>query len=738
MQPFCPGHVSVFSRAVLGRANAWLAAAAGPVKLVSCEALDVDGVYRAEDDDDDVTHHVTVSARRDAAQRTMPAFVRVLRLWIQRDSLDSPRSMHSGGGVTRPPVGVPWSVNTRLGCVNIVPCRLESTPHAFGPKFQGLGDMMRQFNDKLDRTDDVIPGRILSIQTSVCRFNSKHCSVDPNRTFWLTSDPDDVHTCYYVHVFYTTTNACRGHVDHIGFRDFPPECGATRRQHRTAPAKAETVSALVRRAGAWLDSQAGSKRLVSMEVLDHRLNYDMYHDTPTPVCQLVDFQPTVCQLVDFQPTVCQLVDFQPTVCRLVDFQPTVRLLVDFQPTVCRLVDFQPTVCRLVDFQPTVRRLVDFQPTAVDGDVLPLPQAIQTTVPQPQAIQTTVRQAIQTTVPQPQAIQTTVPQPQAIQTTVPQPQAIQTTVPQPQAIQTIVPQAIQTTVPQPQAIHATVPQPQAIHTAVPQAIQTTVPHAIQTTVPQAIQTEVPQPQAIQTTVPQAIQTTVPQPQAIQTTVPQAIQTRVPQPQAIHTAVSQAIHTTVSQAIHTTASQAIQTTVPQAIQTTHHRRCHHLRTVLDRPHVVTSLRTTTYHTRAVRVYYTEITTLSGGDNRQCAPNTCKIFHVPVSHRVMDNAFLTGQIDRVLANHTEVERRLARWRHQTYDLEVVFIATVKLITGHDVTQVVSAENCHSVSGRHHINHVIYALVLFARVTAEQRDKNLSPEPKHVRLTHNNCDIL
>ena len=68
-------------RAVLGRANAWLAAAAGPVKLVSCEALDVDGVYRAEDDDDDVTHHVTVSARRDAALRTMPAFVRVLR-WV--------------------------------------------------------------------------------------------------------------------------------------------------------------------------------------------------------------------------------------------------------------------------------------------------------------------------------------------------------------------------------------------------------------------------------------------------------------------------------------------------------------------------------------------------------------------------------------------------------------------------------------------------------------------------------
>lgn len=426
---------------VLTRANAWLAAADRSVKLVSCEALDVDGVYCADDEYDDVTHHVTVSARRAAALRMMPAFVRVLRLWIKRNNPDTSGSVDCGGGVS-------WSVHTRLGCINIVPCRLESTPHAFGPKFQGLSDMMQQFNEKIDRIDDVIPGRILSIQTSVCRFNSKHCSINPNRTFWLTSDLDDVHTCYYVQVFYTTGTA---HVDHIGFRDFPPECGATRRQHKTAPAKTETVNALVRRAGAWLDSQAGRKRLVSIQLLDHRLNYEIYNDKPTT-------------------------------------------------------------------------------------------------------------------------------------------------------------------------------------------------------------------------------------------------------------------------------------------------DHLRAMLDRPHVVTSLRTTTYHTRVVRVFYTDTSTAtpSGGDNRQFPPNCCKIFHVPVSHRVMDNQFVDGHVDRVLANHGEVERRLSRWQHQTHDLEVILLATVKLVTGHDVKQVLSAENCHSVSGQHHINHVVYALVVYTRLADEQRDGRLSPEPKHVRLAHNNCDIL
>ena len=84
-----------------------------------------------------------------------------------------------------------------------------------------------------------------------------------------------------------------------------------------------------------------------------------------------------------------------------------------------------------------------------------------------------------------------------------------------------------------------------------------------------------------------------------------------------------------------------------------------------------------------------------------------------------------------------KLRYWFCST-DLGVVLLASVKLVTGHDVIQVASAENCHSVSGQHHINHVIYALVVYTRLSDEQKDKRLSPEPKHVRLAHNNCDIL
>ena len=94
-------------------------------------------------------------------------------------------------------------------------------------------------------------------------------------------------------------------------------------------------------------------------------------------------------------------------------------------------------------------------------------------------------------------------------------------------------------------------------------------------------------------------------------------------------------------------------------------------------MTSLRTTTYHTRVVRVFYTDTSTVMppGGDNRQFPPNCCKIFHVPISHRVMDNTFVDGQIDIVLAKHGEVERRLGKWLHQTHGTGI--FARQRLIT-------------------------------------------------------------
>jgi len=96
------------------------------------------------------------------------------------------------------------------------------------------------------------------------------------------------------------------------------------------------------------------------------------------------------------------------------------------------------------------------------------------------------------------------------------------------------------------------------------------------------------------------------------------------------------------------------------------------------------------------------------------------------------LTHEIHGLCSN-----AKLIYWFFST-DLGVVLLATVKLVTGHDVIQVASAENCHSVSGQHYINHVIYALVVYTRLADEQKDKRLSPEPRHVRLAHNNCDIL
>ena len=45
-----------------------------------------------------------------------------------------------------------------------------------------------------------------------------------------------------------------------------------------------------------------------------------------------------------------------------------------------------------------------------------------------------------------------------------------------------------------------------------------------------------------------------------------------------------------------------------------------------------------------------------------------YVPISHRVMDNQFVDGQIDIVLAKHGEVERRLGKWLHQTHGTGIV----------------------------------------------------------------------
>jgi len=48
-------------------------------------------------------------------------------------------------------------------------------------------------------------GELVSIQTSMFRFSSRHCHLDAERSFWMISDTSEVHVCYYFTVFYLTS-----------------------------------------------------------------------------------------------------------------------------------------------------------------------------------------------------------------------------------------------------------------------------------------------------------------------------------------------------------------------------------------------------------------------------------------------------------------------------------------------------------------------------------------------------
>ena len=68
-------HIFIYvDRELLDRANEWLENADPSVKLISCEALDVEGIYESPSDDNDV-QNVTVNS----ASQMIPAFMRVLR-----------------------------------------------------------------------------------------------------------------------------------------------------------------------------------------------------------------------------------------------------------------------------------------------------------------------------------------------------------------------------------------------------------------------------------------------------------------------------------------------------------------------------------------------------------------------------------------------------------------------------------------------------------------------------------
>jgi len=42
----------------------------------------------------------------------------------------------------------------------------------------------------------------MDVQTCVFRFNSRHCSLDPDRSFWMIDDVNEVHICFYFTIFF--------------------------------------------------------------------------------------------------------------------------------------------------------------------------------------------------------------------------------------------------------------------------------------------------------------------------------------------------------------------------------------------------------------------------------------------------------------------------------------------------------------------------------------------------------
>lgn len=55
-------------------------------------------------------------------------------------------------------VGTPSKQSWQLAFRNILPARLESTPDAFGPKYETLSDTMRAFNRKMSVGEESIQG----------------------------------------------------------------------------------------------------------------------------------------------------------------------------------------------------------------------------------------------------------------------------------------------------------------------------------------------------------------------------------------------------------------------------------------------------------------------------------------------------------------------------------------------------------------------------------------------------
>lgn len=239
------------------RANDWLRRRSN-ISIVHVEVVEVGGVYTSS--------AVQVSKSKDSSVSSgIPAYLKIIRLWYLHES--SPAD----------------GVACQLGYTHVIPARLESNPRAFNPKFQTLEASLNDLNQQLASGEKIIDGKLLSIQTSLFRFGSRNCSLDPERTFWMISDTSEVHICFYFTVFHirsVTGNGSRSrpkNVHELHFRDFASKFVTTEDEKKSSR-KSETISLLMDRVRQVIDEL--KLNVINIQTIDHHAYYRCAMDTP--------------------------------------------------------------------------------------------------------------------------------------------------------------------------------------------------------------------------------------------------------------------------------------------------------------------------------------------------------------------------------------------------------------------------------------------------------------------------
>lgn len=249
------------------------------IQPIHCEIVELIGVYQVESSLTETTSH-----GRGVFSKGIPSYLKVIRVWYKR--LDSWQPLETS------------SDRTVLKYINVMPARLESTPRAFGPKFQTLSDAMESLNRRLQEDASVIKGNILSIQTCVCRFSTKHCSVDPDRTFWLVTNTEDMHVSYFFRIFYIKSKVQQYNY-RLGFRDFTPQCEWKSRRRRDQ--LGESFTRLVENASQWL-SHNNHVTMLNCDSVIHHAFFRCARDTPGMEARALDnphFRSTYWGLLDY-------------------------------------------------------------------------------------------------------------------------------------------------------------------------------------------------------------------------------------------------------------------------------------------------------------------------------------------------------------------------------------------------------------------------------------------------------